>query len=336
MTSLKPKRTAQDYALLAALPMAPTSGVEKRLRMILDETCDRRTLPRRLLIAALGLSLVSLVSLSVVRPAVRVQEISLASPRTVPASVANDVKIAGIIENEIVGGRKLEQTKSRWWDQSGLRLSAPLFDPSETLDKMGPIPNQRFLSIAFRLPVGSRAATFTYDLGTVEFSLSKSLRSGKIKGQANWTEGQLNPNTDGTRVITARFPATFTTANLRVGVANGTWSTMYSDTGQGQSISNPSEPGGRTTFISNPMIETRSGLVITVTTGGVKDDVRIVVVDRKNQILLPESLDENSGGGISQITGHFALPLKQLKEFRIQTRPFAWTEFKNVALQPVK
>ncbi len=50
MTPPKPKRTACDYALWAALPMAHSSRVESRLQMILDKSRSRR-LPKRGIVA---------------------------------------------------------------------------------------------------------------------------------------------------------------------------------------------------------------------------------------------------------------------------------------------
>lgn len=56
MKPRKPKRTAQDYALWAALPMATTSQVEGRLKTILDKTRCRRRLTRGVIAAALTLT----------------------------------------------------------------------------------------------------------------------------------------------------------------------------------------------------------------------------------------------------------------------------------------
>jgi len=39
---------------------------------------------------------------------------------------------------------------------------------------------------------------------------------------------------------------------------------------------------------------------------------------------------------MDKITARFSLPLAQIKEFRVETRPFRWVEFKDVALQPAK
>jgi len=73
MTPQKHKRTACDYALWAALPMAQPSQVEERLKMILDQTQSRRALTRRVLLAALGFSVAAVVGLAMLQPALQAQ-----------------------------------------------------------------------------------------------------------------------------------------------------------------------------------------------------------------------------------------------------------------------
>ncbi len=70
--------TPADLALWAALPMAHTSNVEKRLAMILD-TSRRRAFPRRFPALALTGGVAALVSMAVLHPIARGQAASPAS-----------------------------------------------------------------------------------------------------------------------------------------------------------------------------------------------------------------------------------------------------------------
>jgi len=72
------KLTPTDIALWAALPMAHTSNVEKRLAMILD-TSRRRAFPRRFPALALTGGVAALVSMAVLHPIARGQAASPAS-----------------------------------------------------------------------------------------------------------------------------------------------------------------------------------------------------------------------------------------------------------------
>ena len=67
------KRKPHELALWAALPMAHTTRIEGRLRMILDTARPRRALTRRLLLTALGMATVALVPLAMLRPMARAQ-----------------------------------------------------------------------------------------------------------------------------------------------------------------------------------------------------------------------------------------------------------------------
>jgi hypothetical protein len=52
--------------------------------------------------------------------------------------------------------------------------------------------------------------------------------------------------------------------------------------------------------------------------------------------MLPALIGDNSTGQKSQINARFALPLPQIKEIRVETRPYQWIEYKDVALKPVR
>ena len=81
MTPRKLSRTAYDYALWIALPMAHTSKVEGRLRMILDQTRNRR-LPRR---GAIGLALALTAGLA----------LAVATAQTAPHSLMATITSGG-------------------------------------------------------------------------------------------------------------------------------------------------------------------------------------------------------------------------------------------------
>lgn len=90
---MRRKPTPTELALWAALPMAHTSRIEGRLTMILDTTRSRRTLTRRVLIAAFGLGTTVLVPLAMLRPAARAQAAPVA-PIEVRLSERNNPEAA--------------------------------------------------------------------------------------------------------------------------------------------------------------------------------------------------------------------------------------------------
>ena len=63
--------------------------------------------------------------------------------------------------------------------------------------------------------------------------------------------------------------------------------------------------------------------------------MRIVAVDAKGREHVPSQTHDPFVADLTQLTATFQnLPLKQIKYFRLQTRPYQWVEFRNVPLQP--
>ncbi len=79
-----------------ALPMAQTSQLERRFAMILDQACNRRHLPRRVLLAALGGGACLLVPLAMLHPVARVQG---SQPVNAPLSLWKPVSFNGTQQN---------------------------------------------------------------------------------------------------------------------------------------------------------------------------------------------------------------------------------------------
>ena len=321
----------------AAIAMAQTSRLKGRITMILDKTQSRRAVTRRALLIALFPATVALVTLAVLRPDAKAQTppalVSAASPDATPTHQTllsvEDLKVNG--KSLLAGVTDANKPGSPWWSASGSLLPTPVYDTNAYHAENDASPNAYTVSLAFRLPADAVGDTVRYELPHSVQSSSDGTWVGKMRGDVGLTETQQFAHTGGTRVVTAEYPAGVFKDSVRVGIASGPWTIAEANQGEGQGTSSGSQ-----TFIFSPVADTASGLVLTVTTGEVKDDVRVVAVDKKGRELLPTSIGDNSIGTISQITGHFDLPLSQLKEFRVETRPFQWVEYKDVALKPVQ
>ena len=316
-----------------ALPMARTSEVERRLTMILDPTRSRRQATRRILFVTLTVGAAALLPLAALRPAAHAQ----ATP-AVPAlpdvrqeaevtptpggQAAVPVGLAGVTDAKGPGGR--------WWSASGVSLSAPVFDDASAYQQtaLGG-PGQRGLIFAFRLPPTAQGVTTLLEAPESLGSSSSGVWPGKMQGQENATEAALNQNTGGMRTLAAIYPASAAKASLRVGIAAGPWKVSASRT----IATGATTLANSQKFIFSPVAKTASGLSLTITTDAT-DDVRVVVLDAQGQERLPVSIGGESIGTLDQITARFSQPLSQIKSFRVETRPFTWTEFKDVALRP--
>ena len=333
----------------AAIAMARTARIEGRLTMILDATRPRRALTRRALLLVLGLSAIALVPLAVLRLGARAQaapsgvashphqhdEIVYVPART-PIAAASRlwVQLVGIADPDA----------RKWWRVDGTRLPQPIFDLASALNSGGPtatVPKQRRVQLAFRLPPSAQGVTVKYALiDSLNVSSGESWPS-KIEDHDRQTEAQLNAQTGGARIVTATFPASVSKTNVRVGTASGPWNVIgiTRRTGPGQ-IGGLSIQLVNAGYIVSRPAETKVGTVLTVSVNTVvgvsPEDLRIVAVDREGQKLLPADIHDSSIGTLDQITAHFALPPAQIKEIHVETRPFHYVEFKNVALRPAK
>ncbi len=134
-------------------------------------------------------------------------------------------------------------------------------------------------------------------------------------------------------------PKSATTFTIRVGIAAGPWQTLayrrQMETGaiaQGQSNFNFTK---HVSFF-DPIEQTDGTVIINVAYAPADVAARITAVDDKGI----EHVGSRTGsldqlGGPDRCAAAFKdLPLKQIKEFRFQARPYHWVEFRNAALQP--
>ncbi len=120
---------------------------------------------------------------------------------------------------------------------------------------------------------------------------------------------------------------------VRFGVANGPWGTT-AERNQGDTGLHM-YPIDRGVVFSEPVEKADKTVVATVAYGKVDGEKRIVAVDDKGKEYTASSMHDGFVGDIVQMTATFSnLPLEQIKQFRFQSRPYKWVEFRNVSLQP--
>ncbi len=121
--------------------------------------------------------------------------------------------------------------------------------------------------------------------------------------------------------------------DIKFGIAAGLWTTIERSTGNGVQASSGS--GGAFTFAKAYESNSSVCIIVTHNKDSRKLNYRIVAVDNDS---VTHTSSSSTSSGIStwtQTTVHFTnLTLEQIKEFRFQTRPYQWVEFKNVSLKP--
>ena len=308
----------------AAIGMAQTSRIEGRIMMLLDKTRPRRALTRRVLLLALLPTTTALITLAVLRPIAKAQAVSQ----------VEEVQAAGNIPIQLVGVTTANHSGGRWWKPNGQVLPSDVYDTAALPDGTSLSDSHaKNVTFAFRFPSGLEHVTVLFaPVGTSGYASAGSW-PGKMQGQENQTEAQIDKNSGGTRVLSAAFPLLMKKATIRVGVASGGWTKAASDSNLTGGFSTGTSDA---MFLFSPAAITQDGSVVTVSTGEMKQDIQFVSVDAQGKEHLPFSISATSSDRVSQYTLRFDLPLSQMKNLRVEVRPFAWTEFKNVALQPGK
>jgi beta-lactamase regulating signal transducer with metallopeptidase domain len=168
----------------------------------------------------------------------------------------------------------------------------------------------------------------------VDIPADSSFSWNKIEGSQGWYGSCTILDSKGVEIdgyqaaITKEHDGRETT-NIKVGIATGPWNTVAEH--DGRSMATKGDSG----FIFSKAYETGTAVNIVVSGKWQKDrEQRIVAIDA-NGNLHADSSGSVASGGIQQMTGRFDnMKPSQIKEFRIQTRPYQWIEFRNVSLRP--
>ena len=272
----------------------------------------------------------------------QVDMVASADPFKTPsrALFSSDLKINGT--TLLAGVTDADKLGNPWWSANGALLPMPVLDTrvhktgGAFVDSGDLLPTKR-LAFAFRLPPSTQGWTVEYEVPQSRGFSSDGFWPTKLRSNSGKTEAQAFADTQGCRVLTAEFPATLTRTNIRLGLASAQWKTVAAI----NAATNPSgllHQEGNTKFLVSPLTDAIDlsvvpHAVMTVATD-TADDVRVVAIDKEGREVLPESISGNSIGSLDQITVRFALPLAQIKEVRVEARPFQWVEIKDIALQP--
>ena len=338
---------AAPAAPTGAIGMARTARVEGRITQMLNPTQNRRALPRRTVFAALLAAALGVGILAALRPAAQaapgVPLSSMLPAQAAPVSaIAPNAQSSAPVAVQIAGVGNPQ--KHQWWNKAGALLPKPVFDfataenSGDTQSGLPSQPNLRRLFFALRLPPAAQDVNTTWQVSKSTFS-SFTSRSGS----ARETEAQNYAGTAGTRVGVADFPVSVSQTDIRMGIASGPWETTA---GLNRNVSAMEQFGTSTTSASDAVymlarpVQTTKGFVFIVSVGrksnAVRRDIRIVAVSDQGQIA-STSISDNSTDSVApldQVTAEFSLPLSQVKSILVQTRPFRYSEFKNVALHP--
>ena len=137
--------------------------------------------------------------------------------------------------------------------------------------------------------------------------------------------------------VCACYPNSTRLAVVRVGIATEPWETIYESTSI-QSFATMTGPRRGNTYwkviFAEPIEKADGSLIFSGTYAKVDQQTRLVAIDDKGKEHAPARQSAPSVDNIVQFSATFQnLPLKKIKEFRFQARPYQWVEFRNVVLE---
>lgn len=316
----------------AAIAMARPSRLEGRLMAILDAGRQRRAMTW--MAAAMAITLVT----GVVVPVAMLKagaEISTGSDRgTSPtgvgfgadkmsAAVPGKPFVANLSSGgtvELAGICYYPSAGKAWWRPDGSPGMEKFITSGRPVGiQTGPMTRE-FVIRTTGLPEGASGASF-------DISPSFGMASSKVKPERPGQPGRLE-------IEVADFPNATHHVTVKVGIASGAWQTVgQTEHIHGSALGLQDQKG----IVFSPVQE-KDGKS-TVVIAFMREDgaeTRAVAVDKNDQLHEAPPSFGGSGGNIAQRTATFDLPAANIKAIRLESRPYEWVTFENVALEPKK
>ncbi len=207
-----------------------------------------------------------------------------------------------------------EQPDKQWWKPDGSLLSEALMDKTNV--SIGTWPGLKTNYVIAKIDGYDKADGIGF-----RYSIDGAQNSGS---GCVYKNGQ---SLDGFYTVVFGNPKGDKKTNIRLGIATGKWETLMSQKADFSGVYS-----GRDITWHGP-IDNNGKTVLHVAHKFKELNVRIVAVDKNGKEFTGSS---NSGwkDGIESIQITFEVPVSDIKEFRFQTRPYEWVEFKNVYLKP--
>jgi beta-lactamase regulating signal transducer with metallopeptidase domain len=139
--------------------------------------------------------------------------------------------------------------------------------------------------------------------------------------------GSCSTDEPGIHAISFSQPKNRTQTQIEIGVAAGAWQTVSTQKADFSGVIS-----GENLIWHGP-IEQNGHTLLTMAHGLLDQNTRIVAVgtDGKEHTGGSTSATQNS---MQSVQTRFRRPLSKIKEFRLQSRPYEWMTFQNVALRP--
>ena len=316
---LGPWATAFDAAPRAQLSRLWRQRVS--LLPISAARCGHVRQPGRFALAIFAITVIALPSIE--RKPAPAAPAATDSPAGQPAGGDKNARVPGQpIRVELPGGAIAEVVAigphpsqgQPWWAADGRPVAAPYNSFKSSVD-----PGEGFFvrEIAVRWIEQPQGLALSY--GVVGGGSAAAGRPDDAQGKSIpniYTTAQAFPN--GTK-----------TAALKFVIGLGEWETVGTTDGQ-----NDCAIGGPKYSVAFTKTSQRSeGLALSAAHNITKQDVRLIAIDHEGKPMPSPPCSRSGGRGFMQSTGVFpGLKSEEIKEFRLETRPYRFVEVRNISL----
>jgi len=330
-----------------ASTMADKKDLPQRVTAILDQHQNRRAMGRPILIAATACAVLALLIIARLQPVAIAETLSLNQQPDLMNNTSSHVRTITVdgITIEIAGiTSSIDAQGEDWWSADGTRLiSAP------------PMNNDRFhqtltgggLGKPLTLFLNIRSPRNLQGFGTAGYLVDAT---GQLAGKgyrirtAAMNDGNVGAGSAATGWMQISMPEQIKTFNYFFGIATGPWETIATTNTGFHSETMDQEGGSRKVSQKAASIALGSKPVLVYTDlegkrheqsllGDAHElanvDRRIVAIDSEgNTISLAEPQTDMRGENIVTIEPE---ELVKIAKIQLQTRPFEWKQFQNIA-----
>jgi len=231
------------------------------------------------------------------------------------ATLSNGVTV------ELVGVCEHPSEGKQWWRPDGSLLNET---PYKTTGSLLPEhANYKYCEFVIRLQ--------DTDGISVKWDVPGG-RQGSFTGNPIGANGQRISDL---QVYTVNQPEDQKTALVRIGLSTARWQAIATHPVEIPEEAYSIDENGAVAFGRSYEKDSKTAIPIThnINRGREKKALRVVAVTYSGREVRG-SVSGRGGNILSSNTHEFNLPLRDIKEFQFQTRPYEWVEFKNVSLRP--
>lgn len=316
------------------IAMARTSAIIHRLNVlrkhVFHNPLRRRSVVTFGLVTLLGITLLGVLQLAFAEPKEENESDTFASSTEVDrlgpfaVKLPNDgptIEVLGVCDHFPNDEENKKYKNKRWWKPDGTPLEKPLYTLADLDGRCRSYPSEKEVAreVVYRLSDSMNENTDTW----------MSLSVKNVAGSAGGGNSRI------LQIMSASMDKTQKTFTVRLEYAQGEWTKNHSlPPGGSARVSGPSV--GDTTLVFAPASELDGSAVLTLTHEMLDRQVRILAIDHEGK---PHKSGRSSGMGVddkhNMLTATFIdLPLSKVKEFRVESRPTQWVEWRNISVNP--